>query len=83
MPDDARLTKLERISQKLQDSLLVISEIERRQSSLLKEHSERIVSIEEQSAKYRARIEQNLAEITDKLNDLIGYVDGMKHPPQP
>ena len=55
----------------LQDSLVVIAEIERRQSALLKEHSE-----------YIFRIDQNLAEITDKLNGLIGYVDGQS-PPRP
>jgi hypothetical protein len=26
---------------------------------------------------FRHRTEQNLAEITDKLNGLIGYVDGL------
>ena len=78
MSDQERLTKLERISSELQDNLIVLTEIERRQSSLLKEHSDRIVAGE----KFRVRIEQNLAEITDKLNGLIGYVDGMKHPPQ-
>ena len=74
----------------LQDSLTVIAEIERRQSSLLREHSERIVNIEHnlqttaklqaEAEQFRIRTEQNLAEITDKLNGLIGYVSGMKPP---
>ncbi len=55
----------------LQDNLVVIAEIERRQSAILREHTERIAEIEE----FRRRTDQNLAEITDKLNGLIGYID--------
>jgi hypothetical protein len=61
----------------LQDTLLVIAEIERRQSRMLLEHSEHIGELIE----YRRRIDHNLAEITDKLNGLIGYVDGFRPPP--
>jgi hypothetical protein len=64
-------------------------EIERRQSSTLREHRERIVAMEQEtaehylrSAKYQERTDQNLAEITDKLNGLIGYVGNWKQPPQ-
>lgn len=71
------MTNIERAIKELQDTLVVISEIERRQSALLKEHSERIVRTEE----LQERIEQNLTEITDKLNGLIGYVDGLPKPP--
>ena len=63
----------------LQDTLLVIAEIERRQSRMLLEHSEHIGELIE----YRRRIDHNLAEITDKLNGLIGYVDGFRPPPAP
>ena len=49
--------------------------------------SERLVKVEEEiaehrraSAKYLQRTDQNLAEITDKLNGLIGYMDGQKRP---
>lgn len=31
-----------------------------------------------QSEKFRLRTEENLAEITDKLNGLIGYVAGQR-----
>jgi hypothetical protein len=31
-------------------------------------------------AALQRRIEQNLAEITDKLKGLIGYIDGMRPP---
>ena len=61
----------------LQETLTVIAEIEKRQ----REHSQRIVLLEDESAGFRRRIDQNLAEITDKLNGLIGYVGGMNPPP--
>ena len=41
-------------------------------------HRKRITEPENKSAEYQARTDQNLAEITDKLNDLIGYVDGKR-----
>jgi len=73
---------MEQAIKDLQDTLIVISEIEKRQSALLREHSERIVRLEAESLEFRRRTDQNLAEITDKLNGLIGYVGGM-HPPRP
>jgi hypothetical protein len=78
------MSNIEQAVKELQDTLVVIGEIERRQTSLLKEHSERIVYIErlaQEGAEFRRRTEQNLAEITDKLNGLIGYVDGLQKPP--
>jgi hypothetical protein len=72
------MTNIEKAVKELQDNLLVIAEIERRQSSLLREHSE----LHAESAEFRRRTEQNLAEITDKLNGLIGYMDGMQRPPR-
>ena len=83
------MSKLEQIVKDLQDTLVVIGEIERRQSALLKEHSERIVNLETRSAQYREQTDQSLnrltlklEEIGDKLNGLIGYVAGM-NPPRP
>ena len=67
----------------LQDTLIAISEIERRQSEVLREHSE---MMHEQNlhlaelAEFRRRTEQNLCEITDKINGLIGYIDGLRPP---
>ena len=61
----------------LQETLIVIAEIEKRQ----REHSQRMVLLEDQSAGFRRRIDQNLAEITEKLNRLIGYGGGMNPPP--
>jgi hypothetical protein len=63
----------------LQDNLIVIAEIEKRQSCLRREHSEYLGELTE----YRRRIDHNLARITDKLNGLIGYVDGFRPPPAP
>ena len=77
------MTNLERAVKDLQDNLVVISEIERRQSELLKVHSQRLVEIETETAEYRRRTDQNLAEITDKLNGLIGYVSGDRPPSPP
>jgi hypothetical protein len=77
------MTNLEQAVKDLQDNLVVISEIERRQSELLKFHSERLVLIEAESAEYRRRTDQNLAEISDKLNGLIGYVSDQRPPSPP
>jgi len=69
----------EQTIKEVQDTLTVMVEIERRQSRLLRERSERLVKVEEEiaehrraSAKYQQRTDQNLAEITEKLNGLIG-----------
>jgi hypothetical protein len=40
-------------------------------------HRKKIASLEAKSAEYQVRTDQNLAEITDKLNGLIGYVEGV------
>ena len=76
------MTEMQRAIKELQDALFVIVEIEKRQSTLPREHSERIVQLEAESAEYRRRTDQNLAEITDKLNGLIGYVGDMNKPPR-
>ena len=41
-----------------------------------RKHRERIQELETKSAEYQARTDQNLSEITDKLNGLISYVEG-------
>ncbi len=77
------MSNLEKAVQDLQDNLVVLAEIERRQSALLREHSEMIVDLvrlNNEAAQFRVRTEQNLAEITDKLNRLIGYMDGQDRP---
>ena len=71
------MDNVEKAVRELQDNLIVLSEIERRQSKILREHSEHRGELLE----FRRRTDQNLAEITDKLNGLIGYVGGLKPPP--
>jgi hypothetical protein len=51
----------------LQDAMVVMAHVEKTQS----EHIRDLVN-------FRIRTEENLAEITDKLNGLIGYVAGQK-----
>jgi len=77
----------------LQDAMVVMAHMEVRQTERLLRHESEIeelalsrarveqsvLRLEEESAVFRRRTEQNLAEITDKLNGLIGYVEG-QHP---
>ena len=75
------MSNIEQAIKDLQDTLNVIAEIEKRHSATLREHSERTVRLEAESLEFRRRTAQNLAEITDKLNGLIGDVGGMNPPP--
>jgi hypothetical protein len=43
-------------------------------------HRRKIAALEAKSAEYQVRTDQNLAEITDKLNGLIGYVTELGRP---
>lgn len=73
------MSNIEQAIKDLQDALIVIAEIEKRQSAMLRDHAEHLGELLE----FRRRTDQNLAEITDKLNGLIGYVGGMDpRPPQ-
>ena len=56
----------------LQEAMVVMAHIEKTQS----EHIKDLIDFRIQSEKFRLRTEENLAEITDKLNGLIGYVAG-------
>jgi hypothetical protein len=56
----------------LQHAMVVMAHIEKTQS----EHIRDLVH-------FRIRTEENLAEISDKLNGLIGYVAGQKPAPPP
>jgi hypothetical protein len=74
---------VENVIKELQDNLVVIAEIERRQSELLREHSELIAEsavFQRRTDEKLAQVSDTLAEIGDKLNGLIGYVDGMRPP---
>ncbi len=56
----------------LQETVVVMAHIEKKQT----EHINELVQFRIESEKFRLRTEENLAEITDKLNGLIGYVAG-------
>jgi hypothetical protein len=49
-----QMTNVERAVKELQDNLVVISELEKRESQLLKIHSQRLVLLQSESAEYRA-----------------------------
>jgi len=82
---DAALSRLrERTGDRfkdLEDAMLVQSQIERRQTALLRDHSEWLLSNEKAIARHEAwlanhestmaRIDLTLAEVSDKLNLLI------------
>jgi hypothetical protein len=67
---------------KIQDTLVVMDEIERRQAEVYKVQAEQLDAMLEQMRrgyelheKRMAHVEQNLEEITDNLNGLIGFMD--------
>jgi hypothetical protein len=63
----------------LKDTLVVMAEIQRRQAEVQKMQAERIVATEEGMKLHEQRmnhVDLNLSEITDKLNGLIGFMDG-------
>jgi len=64
--------RMQEAIKELQEAMVVMAHIEKKQS----EHLRDLLDFRVESEKFRARIEQNLAEITDKLNGLIGYVAG-------
>jgi hypothetical protein len=66
--------QMQKAIQDLQDSMVVMAYVEKRQSEILRIHTEQLGEVET----FRRRTEQNLAQITDKLNGLIGYVDGQR-----
>jgi phosphate uptake regulator len=59
----------------LQDATVVMAHLEKKHAERLTDHAQEIAEL----AEFRRRTEQNLAEITDKLNGLIGYIDNQKH----
>jgi hypothetical protein len=65
----------------LQDTMVVMAHIEKTESEHIHELVQFRIQSEKlqlQSEKFRIRTEQNLTEIADKLNGLIGYVAGQK-----
>ena len=70
----------------LQDTAVVMAEIQRRQSDVQKTQAglvETLLEFRQQTEKNLAHVTVRLAEITDKLDGLIGFVDRLpKRPPQ-
>jgi hypothetical protein len=82
----------------LQDAMVVMAHMEARETDRLVRQEKEIeglslsrlrveqsvLRLQEESAEFRRRTDQNLAEITDKLNGLISYVEGQRPggPPQ-
>jgi hypothetical protein len=65
--------------QELQGAMVVMAHLEKHQTEILKQHARMIEKHDlllEETQEFRRRTGQNLAEITDKLNGLIGYVAG-------
>jgi hypothetical protein len=65
----------------LQDTMVVMAHIEKVQSEHISELVDFRIQSEKlrlQSEEFRRRTDENLAEITDKLNGLIGYVSGQR-----
>ena len=65
----------------LQDTMVVMAHIEKMQSEHISDLVEFRIQSEKlqlQSEKFRARTDETLTEIADKLNGLIGYVAGQK-----
>ena len=66
----------------LKDTLVVVAEIQRRQAEVQKIQAQELDAMREQMVKgyelhekRMAHVEQNLEEISDKLNGLIGFMD--------
>ena len=64
---------------KLQDTAVVMAEIQRRQAEVQKLQAENVVYMQESLRVHDQRmnhIDMRLAEITDKLDGLIGFMGG-------
>ena len=75
----------EQVSRELRDNLSMIAEIERFHAEMLGRHARMVREHDQYLGKlgsYRKRIDQNLAEISEKLDRLIGHKDGHR-PAQP
>ncbi len=74
-----RIVDFEKTIREMQDTLTVIVEIERRQSALLKDHSQLLADHDRLLAdQHRSMVEHDrkMSEIDDKLNALVSIVDG-------
>jgi hypothetical protein len=69
----------------LQDALVVMAHLEKRQTDRIartEEEVDKLVAFrlrtDKEIGEFQRRTEQNLAEITDKLNGLIGFIEGQR-----
>ena len=63
----------------LKDTLVVMAEIQRRQAAIQKTQADETVAMHASMRLHRERMEHvelTLAQIGDKLNGLIGFMDG-------
>ena len=90
-----RLSRLEKQNgefgqaiREMRESLTILSYVQNKQAQVQKQHAEeaavRADRVRVSEARFE-RIETNLAEISDKLNGLIAYIDNLprKEPPKP
>jgi hypothetical protein len=84
--------KMRAVRKNVEDAMVVMSYMEKRQTERLLRHDteleelseararseQTVIRLRAESAEFQRRTDQNLAEITDKLNGLIGYVEGRR-----
>ena len=77
--------RIQEVIKNLQDSIVVMADLEKRPEeriALTEEEVDRLTAFrlrtEKEILQFRDRTDQNLAEITDKLNGLIGYIAGRR-----
>jgi hypothetical protein len=71
----------QKVIRELQDTLVVVSEIQRRQAEVQKIQALELDAMREgyrRHEEWQAQFEQNMHEMGDKLNGLIGYLDGLR-----
>jgi len=71
---ERRVTALEKARRDLEDSFIVMTQLETRMSQVMRQQSEWLANHETQIAESKARlkhIETSLAEATDKINFII------------
>ena len=76
----------------LQDTLIVVAAIQERQAKVQRLQAEELDAMREHMQMLRAgqklheeanrKFDEKMAEIEDKLNGLIGYVDDRRRPPE-
>ena len=79
---------MEAVVKQVQETLTVMAGIQQRQASVIRAHGEWLEEHDKSMALHRKRmdhIDERLAEITDKLDGLIGFMDGFtrRNPPSP